>query len=697
MTSAEGTPADPTAGYAFIGAVHELLASSRSHRKADLLLAAVLQALFEADRALPEIVARVQQIWPGAVQAASDVEAALELGSELRLVARAESLGSHTVWTLTKTGADDVRQHAEWVGDMRARAREQVRERARAGLMTDIDEEQADALLDHLVRALAQAIRSSQAPYVGQVDAMLNTGRASGRVMPKHLDRDVLLQAVGDGDDPTIEFVRGLALAAVDPLDAFGNELVSHITTGCILYAFIAGVDRQRLLARLGSPSGQRVVLDTPLLIDLIGPRRVAGPLEETIRTAVACGWDVVALEHSIEEAQQVIHRDVPEINKTLVGALQQGSQQAWYASLTEDQLPSLCVEVLQDGTYRNLEQLLAAADRLAERLSDLGVTVRAHGNKDEGRVTRLYDALENQLSERNHRSDQVLQRDADTMAVIWRRRERQRGSHWPGGWVVTKDRYMAPAYAEAEPRDHVSLTITAAQWATLLAVSAAPAEVERLAQAAAGQFMDDAAWTIPVRYPPDVAIDLARQLSPEQGGSETDIRVAQMTLDEALDEPTGASVASLVLAERARRINKIASTDKRRLTEGLAAARESAAAAQTKAQDADNQRLRSEQKIQALSSEKDNLTGDVSWLQDQVRRLVISAGVAIAATALLVASFFVAGPRTNVLLTVGLVILGFGLYRWCTQRDARLWPILLGASVDVIGVISGLMQIFDS
>lgn len=79
--------------------------------------------------------------------------AALELGSELRSVARAESLGSHTVHTLTKTGADHVRQHAEWVGDMRARAREQVRERARAGLMTDIDVEQADALLDHLVQA----------------------------------------------------------------------------------------------------------------------------------------------------------------------------------------------------------------------------------------------------------------------------------------------------------------------------------------------------------------------------------------------------------------------------------------------------------------------------------------------------------------------------------------------------------------
>lgn len=677
--------------------MRELLASSRSHHKADLLLAAVLQALFEADRALPEIVARVQQIWPGAVQSVADVKAALELGSELRLLARAESLGSQTVWTLTKAGADDVRQHADWVGEMRARAREEVRERAKTGLMTEISVEQADALLDHLVRALAQAIRSTQAPYVGQVDALLNTGRAGGRVVPQHLDRDALLQAVGDGDDPTIVFVRGLTLAAVDPLDAFGNELVSHITTGCILHAFIAGVDRQRLIARIGSPSGQRVVLDTPLLIDLIGPQRVASSLEEAIRTAVAGGWDVVALEHSIEEAQQVLHRDVPAISKTLSGALQEGSQQAWYASLTEDQLPSLCVEVLRDGRYRNLEQFLVAADRLPELLTDLGVTVRAHGNNDAGQVARLYGALNIQLSERNHRSDLVLQRDADTMAFICRRRQRQRGSRWPGGWVVTKDRYMAPAYAEAEPRDRVSLTITAAQWTTLLAVSAEPADVERLAQAAAGQFMDDAAWTIPVRYPPEVAIELARQLSPNQGGSETDIRVAQMTLDEALDDPTGTSVASLVLAERAKRINTIAAADKLRLTEGLAAAREHAAAAQMQAQAADNKRLHSERKIQTLSSERDILTGDAAWLRDQVRRSAISAVVAIAVTALVVAGFFTAGPGTGVLLTVGLVILGFGLYRWCTQRNARLWPILVGAGVDLIGVVSGLMQIFDS
>lgn len=588
---------DAEAGYAFIGAVHDLLASARSHQKADLLLAAVMQALYEADRDFAEVVRRVGQIWPGAVLSEADVQMALELGSELRLVARTETLASGDVWTLTKNGVDDVRQHAQWVTELRERACEDVQERAASGLMTELNTDQAEALLDHLVRALGTAIRASQAPYTGQIDALLHTGRANQRVAPRHLDRDELLRAVGQSGDPAIDFVRSLALAAVDPLDPFGNELVSHITTGCILYAFVAGVDRQKLMRRIGSPTGQRAVLDTPLLVDLLGPRRVACSLEATIRSAVVGGWEVIALDHSVEEAAEVLHRDVPGIAKTLVDVLQDGTQQAWYASLADGQLPSLCVEALRDGTYSNLDQLIAAVDDLPARLEVLGVVVRPHGNQEPEMVSVLRESLRAELGERSHRSDVVLQRDAETMTVVWRCRQRKQSSQWPGGWVITKDRYMAPAYAKADLRDKVALTLTGAQWATLLSVSVDPVAVESLARAAAAQIMDEAAWTLPVRYPPHIAVELARQLSPEQGGSDTDIRVAQMTLDDALvDSQTGAGVASTVLAERARRINALAETDKQRLAERLAAARRSAEDARADADKAHIRRLEGEQ-----------------------------------------------------------------------------------------------------
>lgn len=685
--------------FAFIGAVHGLLKSTRSSQKADLLLAAVLQALYESDRAFAEVVERVRQIWPGAVQSDTDISDALAIGSRLRLVAKAESLDETAVWTLTKTGADDVRQHSNWVSEMRSRARNDIQERARAGMLQDLSGGQADLILDRLVHGLAAVVRSSQAPYIGQVDALLHTGRANQRLSPRNLDRDALLSSMGDETGAAAEFLRALALAAIDPLDPFGNELVSHITTGCILYAFVAGVDRQHLLKRVGNPGDQRAVLDTPVLIELLGPKRMSSGLLRTIRSAVEAGWEVIALEHSVEEAQQVLHRDVPTIQGQLRNAVATGSREAWYASLTEDQLPSLCVEVLREGTYKSLEGLLVAADALPGWLQSLGVLVRPHNNEDNAQVQRCFDALTDVLAEtdKGARSELVVQRDANSMTVVWRRRRRPTSGSWPGGWVITKDRSMGPAYVRVNSRDKVNLALTPQQWATLLSVSASPVDVEALARAAADQFLDEAAWTLPVRYPPDVAMDLARQLSPEHGGSETDLRVAQMTLDEALVYPDSTTIAASVLSGRANRVNNLSEATLQRWSEGMAQERERAQAAEVQALKADNKRLDSEQEVESLSGSVQRLQSHVEWKDIQLKRVVASGALVIASVIALLVGLFAAGLQTGAFFAAGLVVVAYSLGTWCRDRNAKLWPVLVGAVIDIIGVVSGLIQIFDS
>lgn len=269
-----------------------------------------------------------------------------------------------------------------------------------------------------------------------------------------------------------------------------------------------------------------------------------------------------MVLEHSITEAQEVLDREVPKIKEDFRRAAEQGLQEEWYAALTQDQLPSMCIEVLREGTYANLEQLLKAAQRLPETLTQLGVQVRPHFNGEDHRVQQLHAALATQLASETGptRSNAVIERDANTMAVAWRRRRKAKTGKWPGAWVVTKDRAMNPAYASLNSGDKVPLSITAGQWVTLLTVSASPVEVEELAKIAAEQFVDEAMWLLPARFPPDVAFDLARKLSPEHGGSETDMRVAQLTLDEALDwRDTSATLAGRVLSSRQRRVNDLA------------------------------------------------------------------------------------------------------------------------------------------
>lgn len=685
---------DRDAGFGFIGAVHELLSATRTHRKTDLLLAAVIQILFEVDRGSAEITRRLHEIWPGVSHPSDALDEALAVGQELGLITRAASLGSTEVWTLTKDGTEDAQRHVSWLHDLRARAQVEILDKARAGLDTELTPAQADTILGHLTSVLAKAIRSMQAPYVGHVDALLSTGPAGKRIVPNHLDREALLTAIGTGDDPTVEFTRGLAMAAIDPLDSFGNELVSHITAGCILHAFVAGVDRKKLLDRIGSPSGQRAVLDTPFLIDLLGPKRVAASLEQTIRSAIELGWEVVALEHSIDEAQQVLTREVPEIRNTLRRVLREHTQQAWYASLAEDQLPALCVEVLSDGTYTDLDQLLRASEQLAERLEALGVSVRPHGNSDEAQVSRLRDALESELVDHKGRSEIVLQRDAETMAVIARRRRRPSTGRWPGGWVITKDRYMAAAYSRVIPSDRVSATIRAVQWSTLLAVSAQPGDVEVLARAAAEQFVDEVAWSLPIRYPLSVAAELARQLSPEHGGSDTDVRVAQMTLDEALDSPSSATIASAVLSERARRLNQIHAADKQRLTDGLHDAEGNAAAANAAALDSQLEIRELDQQVHDLASDINRLSDDNAWLRERAKRVAVSAVGAVFVTAIWVAALIVVSVATKVIVSAGLLITAYALVRWCTERNAKLWMLLVGALIDAVGTVSGLRDL---
>jgi hypothetical protein len=698
VTDLPASDSSDSSDFAFIGAVHGLLNSSRSAEKTDLLLAAVLQSLYEFDRGLPALVERVQQIWPGAVSSDNEVMAAIEVGIKLGLIAEVESLDPDTTWTLTRQGMDDVRQHVDWVKEIRHRARDQVQERARSGLQTELTAEQAEQVLDRLVHGLARAIRATQEPYVGQVDALLHTGKGGQRLAPRSFDRAALLESLNGSSDDLGQFVRTLAFDAIDPLDPFANELVSHITTGCVMHAFVAGTGRHELLKRLGKPEGQRAVLDTPVLIDLLGPKRLAIGLQRAIRSAVDSGWDVVAFEHSIEEAREVLQRDVPGIQVAMRTALADGVQATWYATLADGQLPSLCVEVLRDGTYQSLDHLLAAADRLPRLLEGFGVNVRGHGNDGDSRVQASFEALEEQLGVTNStRSEHVLERDANTMAAVWRRRARpSRGGRWPGGWVITRDRAMTPAYLHAQTRDKVPLTLTGGQWATLLSISAPPIEIEGLARVAAEQFVDEAAWVLPVRYPANIALDLARQLSPQHGGSNTDLRMAQMTLDEALEAPDSSQIAAAVLSARTRRVNNLAQAEKERWLEGVSREKERATGAQLQALEEANARLAAEQDAERLSTQNAQLTDALSWREEQMKRITVSAVVTVLCLGWLAGALVTGSTGSRVVASVGLLVVSYAMYRWCTDRDARVWPIVIGVLVDGVGLVSGLLQLLE-
>jgi hypothetical protein len=540
---------------AFIGTVHRLVTNRSSATKPDLLLAAAGHAIRSGDKTLSEITVLVNQIWPGAMASENSVAEALALGRELNLVERKAALGIE-LWGLTVSGVDDVDRQVDWARAIRLRARQALGARAMVDLGKSPDDETLDLWLERLVRAIIQGVQRSQDAYFGRVEIEGN------RLLPKGIELRHVYERLEDDrvDATTVDFLKASAVAAFDPMVPFGSELVSTITTGCVLHSYAAGRDNADLIRNLGSPVDQRALIDTPMLVDLVGPKRVRDSVQRLIESAVEAGWEVVVLEHSLEELAGLMEREIPTIREAFTRANAQGVKREWYASLAEGQLPSYCVEVLQDGTYSSLDEMAQAARDLGTLLGQLGVDVREHHNEnDQGLVRRLQEALDLEIRARTGwRNAHSILRDAHSMAVMSRRRSRERTTKWPGGWIISPDRYMAAAYKRVVKKDGIPLTLSAARWGTLLSATVAPAEVVDLASAAAGQLLDEAMWLVPARFPSETALEIAKQLGASATATDMDVRLAQLSLDETLDasgiERSATSIAAEILNARVGR-----------------------------------------------------------------------------------------------------------------------------------------------
>lgn len=692
-------PNEEPSGYAFIGAVHKLVSRQTNTTRADLFLAAAMQALSSGDKTAAEVAAVMNRIWPAANASPQDAADALLLGKELGLVFQQEALDTTRLWSLSGSGQKDVAQQALWVKELRDRATEDLRQRAERDIPMTVPRETAELWLDELVRALIKGISASQAAYLGEVTEIV--GR---KLMPRGISLpDVVGGLSNTGNSIVMEFLRAMCVAALDPLDPFGSDLVSHVTTGCVLHSYVAGRDHAAVLADIGVPDNQRALIDTPVLLDLVGPRRVQRRAWQTIDTAVEARWDVIVAEHSLEELKSLLEREIPNVKEAFRDANERGIKEEWYASLVDQQLPSLCIESLKDGTYNRLEEMLSTAEELWARLVEHGVAVRPHYNEQDDHYVRLCrTALEKDLGHMTRRSPAVVQRDADSMAMIWRRRRRQRGTQWPGGWVITTDRHMTPAFRGVEPGSPVSLTLSMAQWGTLLSVTVPPTEVVELAEAAASQLIEEAMWLIPSRYPSETAMGLAYQLSPHAGGTELDFRAAQITLEGSLDEGgaerSAVSLAAEVLAARTLRTDqlhgeRIQAADARRVE-----AERQALLERTRA---DQQAGRAEglqAKVNEAATAAEVQQAELAWARAQPKRIAITVLLILASVAGLIVCFVVGGALW-LSFCFGIALITAVLFgvTWCTERQARFTKLLIPTALEALGAVSAGIDLWSS
>lgn len=669
-------------GIEMLSAAHLLLSSERATDRDDLLISTCLEVLDGGPTELKKLVHGVKEIWPGAPISEDMLVAALEEARELGLVVSVATLEGKA-WALGAAGKGEIDATRAWFEDAMGRLTRQVEDRARDDF-GEVKHEVASNWAQVILRLFSTEIARTASSYAGDVER-----GAAGSVRPMVLDGSAMLRALDEVKvaEGTREFLKGCLLAAVDETDPFGNELVGQIATSCVLHAIAAGRGRIVGQQAMGSLAGERILLDTPLLVSLLGSRSNRDRLEGLISQSVRLGMEVIVPEHVLEELTDLVQRIEADHLQPLTAALRDGMRARAYAQIVREQVLELFLDGVEAKELKNWNDFRLLQRGLPKQLTDLGVVVRAHGNKDRSNVGWIDKVLGEEIQNgRSGRGAKAIARDAESIEMLWRSRRRasrKKNSLWPGGWMISNDRHSGRAYRRVNIMDTEPLVLTPAQWATLLTESAPAAEIPELVSAAATLLRQESMLRIATKYPPAIALTLAKSLSGEYA-STTDDRVVQLSsLGELLEH---ASAGETVTGERlasevaARRTNRLAAAGREQID--LAALERSRLdAAVTR-----STTVISEETAKRVAAEK-----RADLLEQSVRLAPRRVGLAIMITAAVGATvvFAVLSLWWFVIGTlVGLVVLAIVGRHWTTNPAARLWHLLVAAVPELVGLI---------
>jgi hypothetical protein len=691
-----------TAAIDQLSAVRVVLSTERLATEYDILISTSIEALREGPKTTEQLASRIAQVWPDAATTIVQLRAALGAAEAADYVART----THG-WALSMQGLAEAAEAREWAESAFDRTLAELRARAQKALRA-VDREEGELWLGILVTSLFDGIKWAYAAFKGEVSVLPGAG-----VVPRRVDRDRLFQSIRAlaNRDEVAEFLEASALDAIDPSTPFGNEIVSYITTGYVLHAFMARRDQPAVREQAAAFSATTFILDTPLLFSLLGDSETSAPFREAISSAVAVGSKIVVGEHTLSELQSVLARVESRYLVTINAALASPSSSKLLRQLVDEPLIEQFIAGIADERWTDWPGFRRHVGQLRRILVGLGVEVTPHGNTATDHVAECFSALGKSLARSSHgRGASEIQRDANTMAYAWRvRRAQTTKGVWPAAWIVTPDTHMDRAYKMLNRKDAAGISLAASQWVAALSVLVPPASLDRLAVSGAAFVTQEVFVRVAARFPPDVALSIATALAPEAGGTDTDVRVGQLTLDQMLtqypdlyDDPeaAGAKISASIIAHRSSRVAKAHSYQQER----LATERARMLTAQDATQAAlDDERSRRQTAEDALAGMQDQYAAKVAdsertRLLDR-RRFVANAIVLVALVGMVILA-----AATTWSLVIGAPAWGFGvalaatmlttLLFWSRSRSwvidpATTWMTLLAAFIpEVVAIV---------
>lgn len=436
------------------------------------------------------------------------------------------------------------------------------------------------------------------------------------------------------------------------------------------------------------------------MLLLLLGAPEQARPIERAIQAAIEAGMEVIALDHYLEELRELIRFVEYENYDFIQHELAAGrvSLSAVGAVIGDDVL-RMWFDAVASGKYLDWASFKAAVLNLQDRLRGLGVKVQAHGNKPSDHAKDFEKALATEvaLNGRRPRQPAALTRDSDTMALVHRVRHAPGSGAglWPKAWMITFDARIGPAYRRLHPNEQFPITLTPASWLSVVSNSVPPATVEQLARAASGLLAEETFITIAARFPVKAAVELAKTLGPENGGSVLDLYVAQQSLDELLrrqpdfDQEGSALVTEIgneVLRKRAERQNASLGQAKERMRVRHERDEAELRAARLQAQNEATARREAEQLASGVTSTATDQLRRLGQLW--TRRTIFAVCLALFVFVLIVLLYFRLWMAAFLAILSTAVFAMFGS-EWIRKPEESWYRLLLPFLVTLFGLVA--------
>lgn len=549
-------PAIP-AGQAQLEAVHALLSHDRIARESDLFITTALAELRSGVKTEDYLLESCRRTWPGARIGHGQMSIALTAASGAGYVRRVE--GDEPAWALTVAGHAEAASAHEWASRELADMASEVQARVEP-TYRPLSDDEARIWVLLLAQAISEGIRHSVDLLQGEVDFV-----PGDYVLPRTFDSDRMIGFV-EGQNlnsAAHETLVALVFDAIDRASAFGNALVSHVTVGYVLQAFVARRDYVSARQLVGSLDGTSVALDTMILLRLLGPPEHSRPLWDLIRASLDQGMQIEAFAHSIDELDELLAAN-GESATEVEAALRDGVDITSLISFASGEPIRYWLMGRLAGTYTNWRSFLQAAGALSGRLTQAGVAAGVVYSGPQDVCARARAALAAELAVGTQRAEAVrrpraIDRDAITIAAVAVKRQTHGPSNsmWPRGWIASTDRHLTPAYFELVPTDKNELAVAPSQWVGLISTFAAPAELPDLAASASSLLMDETTLSLTGTVPISEAISVARMLQPDAQIAPLELRLERLTIAGALKQAYGEGVDSSDLpAEIAARVS---------------------------------------------------------------------------------------------------------------------------------------------